>query len=140
MPFFGLISGSASAPSVLPLSRMQGDVGGQTIQTPCRANHAVGYGTRRCHRQRSDNRRRLGPVGYMYRTRPHDELDSGWAFLAGDEEEAYMDDPNNLEIYDVNTIANYDPKIIPLLDAPVGSAFIRTASGLEPDPQGAPPE
>ncbi|MGY3333604.1 hypothetical protein ACVILI_006681 [Mesorhizobium sp. USDA 4775] len=43
-----------------------------------------------------------------------------------------MSDANNHAIYDVNTIANYDPKIIPLLDAPVGSAFIRTASGLVP--------
>jgi hypothetical protein len=28
-------------------------------------------------------------------------------------------------VYDVNTIANYDPEIIPFLDAPVGSAFER---------------
>jgi hypothetical protein len=27
--------------------------------------------------------------------------------------------------YDVNTIANYDRDIIPLLDAPAGSAFMR---------------
>lgn len=36
-----------------------------------------------------------------------------------------MDDPDHHTIYDVNTIANYDPDIIPLLDAPVGSAFER---------------
>lgn len=70
------------------------------------------------------------PVGYMYRTRPHHNLDSGWAFLAGDENDAYMAEPENHAIYDVNTIANYDNEIIPLLDAPVGSAFIRTPSGL----------
>ena len=79
-------------------------------------------------------------VGYMYRTRPHNDLDSGWAFLAGDESDDYMTHASNHAIYDVNTIANYDPDIIPLLDAPVGSAFIRTASGLVPDPQGAPTE
>jgi hypothetical protein len=77
-------------------------------------------------------------VGYMYRTAPHNDLDSGWAFLAGDETDAYMDDATNHGIYDVNTIANYDPEIIPLLDAPVGSAFSRGPSGLVPDPQGAP--
>jgi hypothetical protein len=80
------------------------------------------------------------PVGYMYRTRPHTHLDSGWAFLAGDESDDYMANANNHAIYDVNTIANYDPEIIPLLDAPVGSAYIRTASGLVLDPQGAPSE
>ena len=36
-----------------------------------------------------------------------------------------MDDAANLAIYDVNTIANYDPEIVPLLDAPIGSAFER---------------
>jgi hypothetical protein len=80
------------------------------------------------------------PVGYMYRSAPRDQLDSGWAFLAGDETDAYMDESSNHAIYDVNTIANYDPEIIPLLDAPVGSAFIRTPSGLVLDPQGAPAE
>ena len=33
--------------------------------------------------------------------------------------------PTNLAIYDVNTIANYDPEIIPLLDAPIGAVFVR---------------
>ncbi|HEX8666911.1 MAG TPA: DUF2185 domain-containing protein [Allosphingosinicella sp.] len=80
------------------------------------------------------------PVGYMYRTAPHNQLDSGWAFLAGDETDAYMSDASNHAVYDVNTIANYDPEIIPLLDAPIGSAFIRTPSGLVLDPQGAPNE
>lgn len=80
------------------------------------------------------------PVGYKYRTEPHNELDSGWAFLAGDETDDYMNDSRNHEIYDVNTIANYDPEIIPLLDAPIGSAFIRGEAGLVPDPLGAPSE
>ena len=79
-------------------------------------------------------------VGYMYRTAPRNPQDSGWAFLAGDETPAYMDDTSRHAIYDVNTIANYDPEIIPLLDAPVGSAFLRGPNGLVPDPEGAPSE
>jgi len=47
---------------------------------------------------------------------------------------------SNLAFYNVNTVANYDPEIIPLLDAPVGSAFYRTENGFEPDPEGAPTE
>lgn len=65
------------------------------------------------------------PVGYMVReetSRPHD---SGWCFMAGDESQEYMDDSTNHAIYDVNTIANYCPDIIPLLDAPPASAFVR---------------
>lgn len=78
------------------------------------------------------------PVGYMYRMPSRNPQDSGWAFLAGDEDEAYMNDNSRHDIYDVNTIANYDPEIIPFLDAPAGSAFLRGPSGLAVDPQGAP--
>jgi len=64
-------------------------------------------------------------VAFMYRQAPDSDVDSGWRFLSGYESEAYMEDPANHEIYNVNTIANYDPDIIPLLDAPEGSAFER---------------
>jgi hypothetical protein len=65
------------------------------------------------------------PVGFMYREDPDNDIDSGWRFLAGTESEEYMDNPDNHAIYDVNTIANYDPDIVPLLDAPSGSVFER---------------
>ena len=78
------------------------------------------------------------PVGYMYRSAPLNPQDSGWAFLAGDEDDVYMADPSRHAIYDVNTIANYDPAIIPHIDAPVGSAFIREGDKLVADPAGAP--
>ncbi len=68
------------------------------------------------------------PVRYMYREEPDNDVDSGWRFVSGFESEEYMDDPDNHGIYDVNTIANYDPGIIPFLDAAEGSAFERTAS------------
>lgn len=64
-------------------------------------------------------------VGYMYRTDPDNDQDSGWVFTAGEESLAYMDEAANHGVYDVNTIANYDPDIIPVLDAPIGSAFER---------------
>ena len=67
------------------------------------------------------------PVGFMYREAPSDRHDSGWRFFSGSESQEYVDDPKNLAIYDVNTIANYDAAIVPLLDAPVGSAFGRVA-------------
>jgi hypothetical protein len=64
-------------------------------------------------------------VGYMYRDSPDNEIDSGWRFMSGKESQVFMDNPKNLEIYDVNTIANYDPEIIPLLSEPIGAAFER---------------
>jgi len=68
-------------------------------------------------------------VRFMYREEPDNEADSGWRFTAGTESDAYMNNPQNLEIYDVNTIANYDPDIVPFLEARVGSAFERAVGG-----------
>jgi hypothetical protein len=68
------------------------------------------------------------PVGFMYRDKPENNDDSGWRFLSGAESQQYLDDPKNLAIYDVNTIANYDPDIIPLLDAPTMTAFERDSN------------
>jgi len=66
-------------------------------------------------------------VGFMYREEGDNDLDSGWRFLCGLESQDYMDDADNHAVYDVNTIANCDPEVIPFLDAPVGSAFERQA-------------
>jgi hypothetical protein len=64
-------------------------------------------------------------VGYMYREEVDRAHDSGWRFTAGDESDDYLNDAANFELYDVNTIANYDPDIIPYLNSPPGSAFVR---------------
>ena len=64
-------------------------------------------------------------VGYRYRERTEQKGDSGWRFFPGLESDEFANDPANLEIYNVNTSANYDPEIIPLLDAPFGTAFAR---------------
>jgi hypothetical protein len=62
-------------------------------------------------------------VGYMYREETSREADSGWRFFSGDEDQAYIDDLSHTAIYDVNTIANYDPDIIPYLDTPAPCEF-----------------
>ena len=64
-------------------------------------------------------------VAFMYREAPDNDVDSGWRFMSGYESDAYMNDSKNHGLYDVNTIANYDPDIIPFLNAPEGSAFER---------------
>jgi hypothetical protein len=64
-------------------------------------------------------------VGYMVREETSRPYDSGWCFMSGDEDQDYMDNLSNHEIYDVNTIANYSPDIIPFLDAPPRSAYAR---------------
>lgn len=68
-------------------------------------------------------------VGYMYREEPMDSNpDSGWRFFKGDEDEEYMNNPNNFHIFALNTICNYDRDIIPYLHSKIGSEFIRISS------------
>ena len=69
-------------------------------------------------------------VGYCYREKPDGDWDSGWRFTAGDESDEYMDDPNNAGIYDLNSICNDDPDIIPLLHTPAPCAFERDTNGV----------
>jgi hypothetical protein len=68
-------------------------------------------------------------VGYMYRDEPDNEIDSGWRFMWGKESQKYMDNAENLAVYDINTIANYSPDIVEFLDFQYGSAFERNAEG-----------
>lgn len=82
------------------------------------------------------------PVGYMYRMKPERDdanWDSGWRFLAGDEDDAYMDNPDHTGVYDLNLICNYDPAILPYLTEKIGSGFSRCPDGsFRSDPDGGP--
>ena len=80
-------------------------------------------------------------VGWCYREKPSEGYpDSGWRFFSGEESEEYTSDPKNTEVYDLNTICNYDPDILPLLTAPVGTAYARGADGKFHAEQFTPPE
>lgn len=70
-------------------------------------------------------------VGYMYREQPEEGFaDSGWRFFEGNEGRTYLDDLRHTGIYTLNEICNYDPDIIPLLNAPYGTAFARDENGV----------
>lgn len=72
-------------------------------------------------------------VGWCYRKRPEPgdaAWDSGWRFTAGDEGEACLSDPDRSGVYALNTICNYDPEIIPLLDSDPGTAWSRGEDGV----------
>ena len=69
-------------------------------------------------------------VGWCYREQPSEgRPDSGWRFFSGEESEDYVNDARNTEVYDLNTICNYDPDILPLLSAPIGTAYARGEDG-----------
>jgi len=66
-------------------------------------------------------------VGYMYRESALAQGDTGWRFFSGDEDESYINNIENIGIYNINTIANCDPSIIAYLNEPSGSAWERIA-------------
>ena len=69
-------------------------------------------------------------VGWCYREQPTEgRPDSGWRFFSGEESEDYVNDLAHTDVYDLNTICNYDPDILPLLSAPVGVAYARGEDG-----------
>ncbi len=69
------------------------------------------------------------PIGYMYRDEPEDAGDSGWRFFAGNESDAYIDNPKNFSLLDVNIIANFDATIVPYLNEAVGAAYDKGEGG-----------
>ena len=75
-------------------------------------------------------------VGWCYREEPESGFpDSGWRFFSGDESEAYIADIGHTGIFDLNTVCNFDPDVIPLLSAPYNSAFVRGEDGtFRPEP------
>ena len=69
-------------------------------------------------------------IAYMYRETPDEESDSGWRFFAGDEEDEYLENPNNIGLYDINTIAHYDQSIIPFLTSDYNTSFYRNEENI----------
>lgn len=67
-------------------------------------------------------------VGYMIREEPLNDNDSGWQFMAGNEDDEYLNEHNNLSLLSINEINNLDSDIFKYLDCPVGSEFIRISS------------
>ncbi|SCW45848.1 hypothetical protein SAMN02910456_01223 [Ruminococcaceae bacterium YRB3002] len=64
-------------------------------------------------------------VRYMYHEETDNPQDSGWRFFCGDEDDEYVNNPDNIAIYDINTILDIDKSILPYLDSATGTAFER---------------
>ena len=67
-------------------------------------------------------------IGYMCREEALDERDSGWALMAGNEDEEYNSDPNNIALVTLYYATQLDPDIWDYIDSPEGSRFIRISS------------
>jgi|GEM_PF-1057426 len=62
-------------------------------------------------------------IGYCYRDQPETNIDSGWRFLYGDEDEEYLDNPTHNEAVYPEEMLSINPALDLILGAPVGSEF-----------------
>ena len=67
-------------------------------------------------------------IGYGIRFEPTGEGDSGWCFSVGDESEDYINDPENLELWAINSVLMYDPALSEFITAPFDSAIVRVSA------------
>ena len=70
------------------------------------------------------------PVALVYRVMPSSLYDSGWRFFTGTESDDYLANSRCNGIYDLNTVVNYCPDALKLLDSPPYSAFRRDENGV----------
>lgn len=67
-------------------------------------------------------------VGYMRRDESVNENDSGWQFLAGNEDDEYLNDHKTCMLVHVYDVYQLDPDIWNYVDNPVGTELIRISS------------
>lgn len=61
----------------------------------------------------------------MYRTPATREEDSGWRLFAGDEDNEYLNNPNNTQLMRVYPILDLDSSLLEPFQREVGTAFER---------------
>lgn len=67
-------------------------------------------------------------ICYGMRDEPTNERDSGWYFGVGNEDNDYFNDPNNMELWSVNSALMFDGALSEFITAPYGTAIVRAAS------------
>ncbi len=65
----------------------------------------------------------LRPIKWMYREEPIEEFDSGWRVFCDEDTEEYINQSGNIVPMDYNTLANLNPRVVEIYNAPVGSDF-----------------
>lgn len=62
-------------------------------------------------------------VGYCYRENSEIKIDSGWRFLYGDEDEDYLDNPDNSETQDLPVILEWKTELKAIISMRRGLEF-----------------
>lgn len=67
-------------------------------------------------------------VGFMYREEAVNEDDSGWAFMAGNEDDEYASNSKNITLLSLEQVYQLDPDIWKYIYEPIGTKLIRISS------------
>lgn len=67
-------------------------------------------------------------VGFMSRSEPGDDEDSGWMFYAGKEDDEYSNDAGNFALCYVSSVTEMDHTITGYLNYPYGTDLIRVSA------------
>lgn len=62
-------------------------------------------------------------IGFCYRDYPENNIDSGWRFLYGDEDEDYLDHPTHSEAIYPEEALSINPALEVILSAPINTEF-----------------
>ncbi len=62
-------------------------------------------------------------IGYCYRDYPENNIDSGWRFLYGDEDDQYLTNPTNIESVYPEDMISINPAIDLILGAQINMEF-----------------
>ncbi|QUP87104.1 DUF2185 domain-containing protein [Exiguobacterium sp. PFWT01] len=66
---------------------------------------------------------------FMLRDEPHEKGDSGWSFLSGYEDDAYLNDADHFHIVSIGVILNIDDSILTLVKQPPLCVYERNEDG-----------
>ena len=67
-------------------------------------------------------------VGFAYREEPDNETDSGWRFFTGEENQEYVDNPNNITNISIDEMIEKDESIKTVLNSEYKTAYEKNNS------------
>lgn len=70
-------------------------------------------------------------IGFAYRENPDNDTDSGWRFFVGDENQEYVENPDNLLLYTIEDIIKLDDNIKSILNSEINTAFEKVDTGFK---------
>ncbi|MEN9919093.1 MAG: hypothetical protein RL662_1529 [Bacteroidota bacterium] len=65
----------------------------------------------------------MDAIGYCYRENSDIKIDSGWRFMYGDEDEDYLDNPDNTETQDLAKVLDWKPELKEIVSFRPGTEF-----------------